>query len=90
MLGARCAHVTEVQLLPNGRDMELFKAWAFDAGPPVWDASMLVSEVVKCCGRLPLTLKVGTVYALTCYASMALWTWNYCKTGISSAHLEQC
>ena len=60
VLDARCANVSEVQLLSEGRDMQLFKAWAFAAGPPVWDTSVLVPQVVACCGRLPLTLKVGT------------------------------
>ena len=80
-------------MLPDGSDVEIFEARAFAAGPPVWDALMLASRVVECCGRLPLTLKVSTAYALKCIASMALWTCNYSETGIISAHLahlEQC
>ena len=73
VLDARCIDVKEVELLPKGRDEELFKAWAFAAGPPAWDASVLVSEVVACCGRLPLTLKVSTAHALECVASMMLY-----------------
>ena len=61
VLTERCTSVMEVQLLPEGYDMQLFKAWAFSAGPPSWDMSALVVDVVDCCGRLPLTLKVGTV-----------------------------
>ena len=64
VLDARCTHVSEVQLLPEGHDMQLFKAWAFAAGPPVWDTSVLVPDMVACCGRLPLTLKVGAANAL--------------------------
>ena len=59
VLKRRCKKVSQVQLLPKGRDMMLFKACAFAAGEPVWDMSALVPEVVACCGRLPLTLKVG-------------------------------
>ena len=58
ILEARCTLVSKVQLLPEGRDTQLFKAWAFAAGQPVWDTSALVPKVVACCGRLPLTLKV--------------------------------
>ena len=54
-----CAKVSEVQLLPKGWDVQLFKAWAFAAGAPEWDESALVAQVVAHCGRLPLTLKVG-------------------------------
>ena len=59
VLDARCTNVKEVQLLPKGHDVQLFNAWAFAAGPPAWDASVLIPDVVACCGRLPLTLKVG-------------------------------
>ena len=69
VLSARCVKVIEVQLLPEGRDMQLFEAWAFAAGPPGWDTSALVRSIVTCCGRLPLTLKVGFTKALTCAAS---------------------
>ena len=62
VLDARCTSVREVELLPKGRDMELFTAWAFPSGPPLWDTSPLVQEMVACCGRLPLTLKVGTAW----------------------------
>ena len=30
--------------MPKGRDLQLFKAWAFAAGTPVWDTSVLVPE----------------------------------------------
>ena len=63
VLSARCTKVIEVQLLPEGRDVELFKAWAFAAGTPAWDTSVLLPKVVACCGRLPLSLKVCTAYA---------------------------
>ena len=59
VLEACCAHVSEVQLMPNGRDMQLLEAWAFPAGSPAWDTTSLVRDVVACCGRLPLTLKVS-------------------------------
>ena len=58
VLKSRRAKVREVQLLPEGHDMQLFQAWAFPAGPPAWDTSVLVPELVACCGRLPLALKV--------------------------------
>ena len=51
VLDARCTKVSEVQPLPKGRDMKLFRAWAFAAGPPVWDMSKLVPELVACCRR---------------------------------------
>ena len=38
---------------------------------PVWDASMLVPEVVACCGRLPLTLKVGVAHAISVFEARA-------------------
>lgn len=60
VLDARCAKVSEVQPLPEGRSEQHFRAWAFAAGPPVWDTSKLVPELVACCGRLPLALKVGS------------------------------
>ena len=63
VLYARCTQVSEVQVLPEGCDMQLFKAWAFAAGEPVWDTSLLVPRLVACCGRLPLTLKVGIAHA---------------------------
>ena len=59
VLDARCTYVSEVQLLPKGRDVELFQAWAFAMGPPTWDTSMVVPDIVACCGQLPLALKVG-------------------------------
>ena len=70
ILEAHCTLVSEVQLLPEGHDMQLFKAWAFAAGQPVWDTSVLLPEVVACCGRLPLTLKVATAYAVQCVTSL--------------------
>ena len=60
VLSALGIHISEVQLLPEGLDGQLFKTWAFAAGPPDWDTAVLVPKVVACCGRLPLTLKVGT------------------------------
>ena len=63
VLDARCTQVIEVQVLPEGFDVQLFNAWAFAAGRPVWDTSLLVPKVVACCGRLPLTLKVGSAHA---------------------------
>lgn len=44
VLDARCTstNVREVQLLPEGQDAALLKAWAFAAGPTAWDASELV------------------------------------------------
>ena len=33
VLSVRCTSVSEVQLLPKGRDVQLFEAWAFAAGP---------------------------------------------------------
>ena len=57
--------VIEVQLLPEGCDTQLFKAWAFAMGQPAWATSQLVTEIVACCGRLPLTLKVSIALALT-------------------------
>ena len=68
-LDARRISVNEVQLMPKGRDLQLFKAWAFAAGTPAWDTSVLVPEVVACCRRLPLTLKVGNYYACRSLAS---------------------
>ena len=59
VLDARCISVREVQVLPEGRDVQLLEAWAFEAGPPDWDTSELIQGMVKCCGGLPLTLKVG-------------------------------
>lgn len=59
LLDARCSSVSEVQLLSKGHDVGLFKAWAFAAGAPSWDTTELVPDMVACCGRLPLTLKVG-------------------------------
>ena len=58
--------------------MQLFKAWAFAAGPPAWDLSGLVPDMVACCGRLPLTLKVGSIYIFNImqaasYASAYAW-----------------
>ena len=77
ILARRCKIVSQVQLLPVGRDMQLFRAWAFAAGQPVWDTSALVSQVVACCGQLPLTLKVGIAYAATSVMSTyALWLWK--------------
>lgn len=69
VLEKRCTLVSEVQLLPEGHDMQLFKAWAFSMGEPVWDTSALVSDMVACCVRLPLTLKVGAAHALKCVMS---------------------
>ena len=63
-LDARRIYISEVQLLPKGRDVQLFKAWAFAAGPPIWDMSVLIPNMVACCNRLPLTLKVGADHAL--------------------------
>ena len=65
VLDARCTTIWEMQLLPEGRDHQLLKAWAFAAGPPVWDMSLLVPDMVACCGRLPLTLKVGHYLSFT-------------------------
>ena len=60
ILEARCTLVSEVQLLPEGRDMQLFEAWAFAESPPCLGRVKAGStEVVACCGQLPLTLKVG-------------------------------
>ena len=67
VLTARCRKVCKVQLLPGGCDMQLFEAWAFSMGKPVWDTLVLVPEMVACCGRLPLTLKVGAAHALKCH-----------------------
>ena len=64
VLNARCCCVSEVTLFPGDADKQLFEAWAFAAGPPAWDTSVLVPEMVACCGRLPLTLKVGNIHAL--------------------------
>lgn len=71
VLDPRCIYVCEVQLLPKGRDVELFQAWAFATGLPTWDVSMVVAEMVACCGQLPLTLKVCVAHALKCVASAA-------------------
>ena len=54
-----CIKVSEVHLLPEGHDVQLFKAWAFASGTPTWRTSQLIEDMVACCGRLPLTLKVG-------------------------------
>ena len=56
---ARCIRFCAVELLPMGRDVELFEAWAFAEGRSACVTSTLVSDVVARCGRLPLTLKVG-------------------------------
>ena len=64
VLSMRCCIVSEVQLLPKGCDEQLFKAWAFAAGSPAWDTSVLVPEILACCGGLPLTLKVSIAHAL--------------------------
>ena len=78
VLKARCTlPLNEVQLLPEGRDMQLFKAWAFAAGQPVWDTMALVSQVVACCGRLPLTLKVGIAISV----QRVISTDTYCDVG---------
>ena len=69
ILEARCTFVSKVQLMPKGHDMQLFEAWAFAAGQPVWDTSVLIQEVVACCGRLPLTLKVGLAQCMILVAS---------------------
>ena len=61
VLGARCNHVCAVQLLPEGYDTQLFEAWAFELGRPLWASSVLVQKMVACCGRLPLLLKVELV-----------------------------
>ena len=70
-----CTDVAEVQLFPKGRDLQLFKDWAFAAGPPVQNASELVLDMVACCGRLPLTLKVGFPHALYCASRYCMY---YC------------
>lgn len=41
VLDARCIKVSEVQPLPQGRSVQLFRAWAFAAGTPAWDTSVL-------------------------------------------------
>ena len=66
VLGTRCTNVSEMQLLPEGLDVQLFKAWAFAAGPPVWDTSVLVPKLVACCGRLPQKLKVRATFIRMC------------------------
>ena len=63
VLDARCVKICEVQLLPEGCDVQLLKGWALAAGPPAWDELVLVAEVAACCGRLPLTLKVDCAHA---------------------------
>lgn len=68
ILHERNFKVSMVQLLPMGRDVQLFEAWAFAWGPRGWDTSELVPKVVARCGRLPLTLKVGAAHALRCAA----------------------
>lgn len=64
--------VSKVQLLSEGQDAQLFKAWAFSAGLPAWDTSELVQEVVACCGGLPLTLKVAVACARNKHATASL------------------
>ena len=65
VLDARCTIVSEMQLLPEGRDVQLFEAWAFAAGRPAWNTPVLVRQMVACCGDLPLTLKVRSMHALS-------------------------
>ena len=70
VLLARCKResVREVQLLPEGHDTQLFEAWAFAEGRPLWATPVLVRELVACCGQLPLTLKVCLSHAFMCVA----------------------
>ena len=67
--------------------MELFKAWAFAAGPPTWNASGLVQEIVANCGRLPLTLKVCTFQALTLFGRT--WMLLVGTTDLASSRNEK-
>ena len=64
VLNKRCSSVVKVELIPKGFYLQLFRAWAFAAGPPDEHISALVPEVVTHCGQLPLTLKVGIALAL--------------------------
>ena len=72
VLNARCIIVSEVQLLPEGCNLDFFEAWAFATGRPDWNTSELVPKVVACCGRLPLILKVGLAYILSSGCMYAL------------------
>ena len=89
ILETRCTTVSEVQLLREGRDTQLFQAWAFAAGSPARDTLVLVPEVVACCGGLPLTLKVGAAHGLQCDPSLPWCPLNYIMAGRVRGFSEQ-